>query len=157
MALDTPFADLALRLALLHDGVLLLRLTVVEDRPLAGAGALLDRLGEAVLDLESWLGEASEQAARGRRASDTACEALVACQERFLRFQRGFSAEIAGCERVAEIATLGRERGGEWAGWARSVQSAVDQAQTLTLDVNEALFHCFREMAEKPTAKLERT
>src|SRR4051794_33972704 len=116
MALETAFAEATLRIERLRDGLIGLRLAVVEDKPLEGAGALLDRLGEAVLDLEAWLGESLEAAVQGRRAVEyprdleAARNALTHCQESFLRFQRGLSAEVTSFGRIADLAALQRGR-----------------------------------------------
>ncbi|MFL6258572.1 MAG: hypothetical protein ACJ76Y_02570 [Thermoanaerobaculia bacterium] len=170
MALDGAFGELTLRLERLRDGLLGLRLAVVEDKPLQGAGALLDRLGEAVIDLEEWLGESLDAAVQGRRAVEyprdleAARDALAHCQERFLRFQRGFSAEVTSFGRIADLAALERGRGREWTSWVKSVRDSIDQCQGATHDVDEALFQGWKEIAEQAgapasphTPSLERT
>ena len=163
MAIDTALGDLSLRLERLHDALTSLRLTVVEDRPLAGAGALLDRLGEAALDLEQRLGLALGWARRGRQAAGYPCDseglrqALASCQAEALHAARELTSEMASCERVGELFALERERGGEWASWARSLRGAVDQCQSLSHDVNEALFECWNQMAERAGATLVST
>jgi hypothetical protein len=170
MALDNAFEDLSLRLERLRDGLVGLRLAVVEDKPLQGAGALLDRLGEAVLDLEEWLGESLEAAALGRRAAqyprdlEASRDALATCQERFHHFQRQLSTEVASFERIGDLASLARGRGREWTSWVASVRGSIDQCQGATHDVSEALFQCWKEIAERAgtpasdkTPSLERT
>jgi hypothetical protein len=157
MALDTALGDLSMRLERLHDALVGLRLTVVEDKPLDGAGALLDRLGETALDLEARSGDALGWIRQGRRAAsypldlDGTRQTLAACQSEVHHLQRSFSAEIGSCRRIVEIAAL-EERGAEWASWTRGVRGAIDQCQTLSHDVNEALFECWREMAERTGA-----
>jgi len=158
MALDTALGDLSLRLERWHDGLLGLRLTVIEDKPLQGAGALLDRLGETVLDLEQRLGISLGWARRCRQAAeyprdfDTLRQTLASCQEQVLHVQRELSSEVASCGRIGELFALERERGGEWVSWARSLRGAIDQCQTLSHDVSEALFQCWREIAERAGA-----
>lgn len=170
MALDTALGDLSLRLERLHDALVGLRLTVVEDKPLQGAGALLDRLGEAVLDLEEWLGGSLEAAALGRRAAqyprdlEVSLDALATCHERFQHFQRELSTEITSFERIGDLASLAQGRGREWTSWVASVRGSIDQCQGATHDVGDALFQCWREIAERAgapasnkTPSLERT
>jgi hypothetical protein len=158
MALDTALGDLALRLERLHDALVGLRLTVVEDKPLQGAGALLDRLGETALDLEQRLGISLGWARRCRQAAeyprdlDALRQSLAPCQEQVLYAQRELSSEVASCERIGELFALQRERGGEWASWTRSLCGAIDQCQTLSHDVDEALFECWKQMAERAGA-----
>jgi hypothetical protein len=167
MAVDSAFEELARRLQALRDALVGLRLAVVEDRPLQGAGALLDRLGEAVLDLEEWLGESLEAALQGRRTLqyprdlEATREALAVCQERFQRFQRGLSTEVTSFERISDLAALEHGRGREWSGWVKSVRGSIDQCQGASHDVNEALFLSWKEIAGAPasdkTPSLERT
>lgn len=170
MALETSFDELSLRLERLHDALTGLRLAIVEDKPLQGAGALLDRLGEAVLDLEEWLGGSLEAAAMGRRAAqyprdlEASHNALATCHERFLRFQRQLSAEVTSFERIGDLLSLAHGRGREWTSWVASVRSSIDQCQGATQDVSEALFQCWKEIAERAgapasdkTPSLERT
>ncbi|HKI04666.1 MAG TPA: hypothetical protein VKK31_21985 [Thermoanaerobaculia bacterium] len=170
MAIDTAFGDLSLKMDRLRDVLLGLRLAVVEDKPLQGAGALLDRLGEAVLDLEEWLGESLEAAALGQRAAqyprdlEASRDALATCQERFQRFQRQLSSEVTSFERIGDLASLAHGRGREWTSWVASVRGSIDQCQGATHDVSEALFQCWQEIAERAgapasnkTPSLERT
>lgn len=155
MALDSAFGELTLRLQRLCDGLIGLRLTVVEDHPQQGAGALLDRLGEAVIDLEEWLGEALEAAVQGQRSVQYPCDleaarnALTTSQERFQHFHRGLSTEVTSFERIGDLASLAHERGREWASWVASVGSAVGQCRSSNHDVSEALFQCWKEISER--------
>jgi hypothetical protein len=155
VALETAFGELSLRLERLHDALLALRLAVVEDKPLEGAGALLDRLGEAALDLEGRCGEALGWVHQGQRAVQYPVDfagvrqTLAACHAASHQLRREFSTEIGSCRRVVEIASL-EGRGGEWASWSRSVRDAIDQCQALGLDVEETLFECWKEMAGVP-------
>ena len=158
MALDNALGDLSLRLERLHDALVGLRLTVVEDKPLQGAGALLDRLGETAMDLEQRLGISLGWARRCRQAAeyprdlDAVRQSLAPCQEQVLYVQRDFSSEVASCGRIGELLALQRERGGEWASWTRSLCGAIDQCTALGHDVDETLFECWKQMAERPGA-----
>jgi hypothetical protein len=159
MALDTAFGDLSLRLEQLHDALVGLRLTLVEDKPLEGAGALVDRLGEVALDLEARLGQCLGQARRGQRAAqyprddEAARQALSSCHEGLQEVGRELSSEVASFRRIEELTALGRERGGEWTGWVRILSSAVEQCQSTSHDVDKALYACWREMAERAGAR----
>ena len=44
---------------------------------------------------------------------------------------------------------MGRERQGEWLAWAHSVKAALDQCQQPLYDVDDALFLCWQEIAER--------
>ena len=156
MSLENAFGELALRLERLHDALMALRLALVEDKPLAGAGALLDRLGETAMDLEGRCGEALGWIRQGRRAAqyppdfEAARRTLAACHTETHQIRRDFSLEIGSCRRIVEIASL-EGRGGEWASWSRSVRGAIDQCWALDLEADETLIQCWQEMAGVPT------
>jgi hypothetical protein len=154
----TAFGALGLDLTRLHDGLEGLRLALVEDRPLLGAGALLDRLGEIALDLEEQSAQALAWAAAGQRAAEShgghpaARRALVSCQALCLALQRTFAAEVVSYERILEIAALERERKGEWAAWVESVRRCLEQCQEAAQSTSEALFECWKEIADRAGA-----
>lgn len=155
MTVETAFGALCRDLARLHDGLQELRLAVVEDKPLQGAGAFLDHLGEIALDLEEQSAEALSWATAGQRTVETrrgvhqARRALVTCQERCLAIQRTFASEVLSYERVLEIGALERERRGEWEAWVKSVHRALEQCQEASQSTSEALFECWKEIAEQ--------
>lgn len=155
MTVETSLGSLCMDLERLHDGLQGLRLALVEDKPLQGAGALLDRLGEIALDLEersaealSWA-TAARQAFEASRGFEPTRRALVSCQERCLEIQRKLSSEIVTYERILEIGALERERRGEWAAWVESVRRALEQCQEASQSTSEALFECWKGISER--------
>lgn len=155
MALETAFQELDLQFQKLLEALLGLRVTVVEDKPLRDDVMLSDLLGDACEDLLGWCTEARAAAREGARAlagqQDLHCarRQLTICQDRYNRITHKFSLDLVAYERIAEINRLGRERGGEWRTWASSVKTSLDACQQPLYDVNQALFHCWQEIADR--------
>lgn len=157
MSLRSEFQTLYAQLRKLNDALVALRVTVVEDRPLAGGPAiLLDAFGDAAEDMLGWLEESRRSAAPlaeapSDRAFDVnrARQSLVFCQDQFNRVAARFAFDLISYERVSELMRLGRERRGEWRAWAASVKESLDGCQQQMYDVNHALFRCWQEIAER--------
>ncbi len=155
MALEATFQDLAVQFEKLRDVLCGLRLTVVEDKPSEDDAMLVEDFGDTVMDLLEGVDGASAAANEGRTAVghpldiERARRALTACHERFNRIMHHFSSDLMCYERVSELERLGRERGGEWPVWTFSVKEALDRCQPPLYDVNQALFRCWQEIAER--------
>jgi hypothetical protein len=59
------------------------------------------------------------------------------------------SSDLLSYELVAELATFGSERGGEWLAWSNALKEALDGCRQPAFDVNQALFICWQEIAER--------
>lgn len=155
MALESSFQDLAGQLRKLHDMLLALRLTVVEDKPLRGEAALVDHLEDAILDLMGALDECQKAAAAGRKAVghpldlDRARRALAACQDRFHGIEAQYTGRLASYEKIKDLAGLARDRRGEWVPWAGSVKSGVERCREPLDAASKALARCWQEIAER--------
>jgi len=155
MALEAAFKDLGVHLHTLCEGLLGLRTTVVEDKPLRGDSVLVDVFGNAADDLLGWSEEALAAAREGQQACRHPIDlhgvqgALTTCQERFNRITYQFSSDLIHYERIAELRRFGRQRGGEWRAWTNSIKEALNECQQLLFDVNQTLFRCWQEMAER--------
>jgi hypothetical protein len=155
MALEAAFKELCTNLHKLHEGLIGLRTTVVEDKPLCGDIVLVDVFGDASDDLLGWLEEALADAREGQQATthpvdlDRARRALTTCQERFNRISQRFSSDLVCYERIAELTRFGRKRGGEWRAWAASVKQALDRCQQPLYALSQTLFRCWQEIAER--------
>ena len=155
MALEAAFQELVAQLGTLRDSLMGLRVTVVEDRPLVGGVILADTLGDSVEDLLGWLEEALEGAVEGQQAVghptdvDRARRSLTACQEQYNRIAHRFSSELISYERMEQLTSLGHQRGRGWLAWTDSVKEALDRCQQPLYDTNQALFFCWREIAER--------
>ena len=155
MTLEASFETLCLRLQRLQDVVTPLHVTVIEDRPLEGAVALVDEFSNAAEDLLGTLSAAFEAAKEARQAvkyppdAQGARRSLVICQEQFNDcFYRLFSNPIS-YERLAELTSFGSKRGGEWGAWTDIVKDAIDRCRQPAFDVNQALSLCWQEIADR--------
>jgi hypothetical protein len=155
MSVTAVFQELALNLQTLHDALLALRTTILEDRPLPGDHVLVDRLGDRVDDI---IGEISEsltavcaiQPAGCQTVEwEQICQTLVTCQSGYNRALRNYWSELVAYEQIADLLRLGRERGGEWRPWSASVHQGLSYCQQPLFAVNEALFHGWQEIANR--------
>lgn len=160
MSLRTEFQSLYAQLESLHEALSELR-AAIDDRPPKGESVLLlDSFGDAVEDTLGWLGEALALVApavgggaqqRGETGFDVnrARQALVFCQDQFNRITHRFTFDLVSYERVSQLMQLGRERRGEWQGWAVGVRRELEACQQHLYDTSQALFRCWQEIAER--------
>jgi hypothetical protein len=158
MALAPAFHELTARLDRLREALLALRVTVAEDRPLAGEALLVDQLDEAVEEAVGYLEEAVGAAGQGKKAVEAPVDlerartALAACHAKVNLFGRRLCADLLGFERIAGLRRLARRRGGEWPPWALSVQRGAEACRQPLHEVHEALLDCWQEVAERSAA-----
>jgi hypothetical protein len=154
MPIERTFQDLSTQLRRLHDTLLALRLTVVEDRPLKGDAALVDQLEDSILDQMGLLDEGLKAAQAALKAVGhppdfgQARSALTHCQEHFHGIEGQFSADLVSYEKLKDLASLGA-RGGEWRPWAISVKQGIEQCRQPLDDASKALAACWQEIAER--------
>ena len=160
MGLDAAFTMLEGRLHALQEALTGLRTTIVEDRPLrAGASredtpALVDILGDGADNLAGCALEAGAALRDSRQAAlhgdmDGMRRALAACHTQAGAIAQQLFAELATYERIADLARVGRTRGGEWRAWAAGVKQALDTCRQPLFDVQHALMECWLEVAER--------
>jgi hypothetical protein len=140
MASTNVYASLEQEIGRLRDAFLALRVTVVEDRPLDEGTLLVDALGDVAEELLAGAQEALVHARQGE---------LSTCHEEYHRMQRRFAVDLVSYERIAEIARLGRSRGGEWKAWASSVRAGAEACRQPLEETGAALVACWREAAER--------
>jgi hypothetical protein len=132
-----------------------LRLTAVEDRPLRDEVLLVERLGNAVDDLQGWLEEAAAAARDAQSAvrhpldGYHACAALALANDRFIRLEYKFFCERVSYEEINDLTVFGRRRGREWLGWTGSVIQAFGQCRAPLRELDEALLLCWQELSER--------
>jgi hypothetical protein len=145
------------RLVALRDATRALRLTVVDDLPSDTELMQVDELGNAVDDLVGWGSEALGEAAAAELAMavhgdvGSGLRRLIASQERFNRFLDCWSGRLTTYRTLDELASLARERGGEWAGWVAMVRVGLDRSQVPLRGADAAYFACWKEVAELAT------
>lgn len=155
MAVEAAFHALEERLRTLRSAFRALRVIAVEDRPQGGDSALLDAMEDAVEDILGWTREALGAAARGCAAItsfmdvDQARRALTAAQELLDRIGQRLTYDLLSYERLTELATLGEERGGEWVGWAETMNGTLDGCRKPLYDTGQAVLLCWQELTEK--------
>lgn len=159
MSLQTEFQSLYAQLENLCEALAALR-TAIDDRPPQGGTVLLlDAFGDAVEDTLGWLEEAlalsapliQETQQKGLSGFDMnrTRHALVFCQEQYNRIMNRFMFDLVSYDRVAQLMQLGRERRGEWQGWAGIVKRELEGCQQHLYDTNQVLFRCWLEIAER--------
>lgn len=154
MPIERTFRDLSTQLRRLHDTLLALRLTVVEDRPLNGDAALVDQLEDSILDQMGLLDEGLKAAQAALKAVGHPTDlgqarlALSNCQERFHGIEQQFSADLVSYEKLKDLVSLGG-RGGEWPLWANSVKQGIEQCRQPLDGASKALAACWQEIAER--------
>jgi len=135
--------------------LLLLRATVVRDRPLEDDSVLVDLYADGTDDLLEQAGkmlsaaEAGLEAARQQAGSERAPRALIRCQEAFNDLALKFSFNLYAHDRLSDLESLGREQGAGWRRWTDEVHAALEHCQRAIYDVNEALFVCWQEHIEQ--------
>jgi hypothetical protein len=155
VAIEAEFQHLIGKFDAAREALAGLRLTAVEDRPLRDQVLLVERLADAVDDLIGWLDEALAAAGDAQKAirhplnGYRACEALALANDRFIQLEYKFFSAGVSYEEISELTRFGQRRGREWLGWTRSVVQALDQCRAPIRELDEALLHCWRELAER--------
>jgi hypothetical protein len=156
MAVEPSFRELCAKLSGLCEALAGLRMTVVEDRPLAGGSLLAESLGDVAEELLAEAREALDCAQAALRAAgppldaERARTALAACQESFLPVLTRYFSELVRYESLAELHRLGRERGNEWRAWAGTVHQGAEACRLPVHDACAALFAGWRESGDAP-------
>jgi hypothetical protein len=155
VALEAAFEKLFSELRKLQDTLVAVRLTVVEDKPVRGEAALVDKMGDTILDIMGSIDEALRAARSARKAIGNpmdlngARRALAICQARFHRAGQEFAGELVSYERLKDLARLGNERRGEWIPWANSAKQGIEQCRYPLDEAGKALAACWEEIAER--------
>jgi hypothetical protein len=141
------------RVRTLQEALEALGTTVDEDRPTRDDVVVAARLSDDLLAARGLLEEVLTAADAACRAiaypldGDRARRELSVCQKQFQRFAHAFSFELAGYDRIDDLASVGRERGREWLAWVSVVRQALEQCQVLAEEVGNALFLCWQELS----------
>jgi hypothetical protein len=155
VVLQKGFRALRGQLRELQEVLEALNTTVEEDRPRRKDVVVASSLSDAVLAVRGFLEESCAAADEACEAVehaidlDRARRALITCQERFHRVANEFSHELACCERMADLASVARERGRDWASWVKVVKQGLAQCQALVEEGREALFLCWQDLTER--------
>jgi hypothetical protein len=154
MALEKAFRELVSELGKLGEALHELRITY-GDKPPQGEVALVDRLGDSIVDAVGWFEEALAAAVNAEKSVeyplnfDLARKELTACQERFNRMVQQYWLELVSYERIAGLTRFGRQRGGEWRHWTGTVNEGLERCREPLNDASQALFQCWQELTER--------
>ena len=125
-----------------------------------GTVALVDDLDNAVTELTSSVEEAAASLGQAAHASqadgslDVVRSALRHTHELLNRFTasyiRLFVPEIPENDSmVAELLTMGHERGSQWSDWNRVVKTSIERCATPLQKAADSLLDCWSELAER--------
>jgi hypothetical protein len=152
MTLEATFKDLTARwdrlAEELEQGLLW---SVTETMP-AEEHALATHYVDATTDL---IAAAREGLTASRTATDDgpnlirAGRALLLCQEQYNALVRLFRTRMASRGRRRRLRRFGREKGGAWRDWTVHVRRAMDRCHRPIDDLNDALFGCWQELADR--------
>lgn len=154
MTLEATFKALNTHLRMLHGEFSGLRTTIREDKPIEGDVVFVDMFGDTMDDLLGRLEEMLTAAQAGQQTSaqqldlSRAWRILATCQEQFNHLQYQFF-DLISYNRLAPLVYFGGEQGGEWRAWVNSVKEMLDRCQQPLYDVNQVLFQCWQEIAER--------
>jgi hypothetical protein len=80
---------------------------------------------------------------------DRVRQSLKTCQEAFFLASEKLSSDLLSYDRIEELMSFGRERGGGWLRWATNVKVAVESCRGPFIEANRALFSCWQELNER--------
>jgi hypothetical protein len=158
MGLEAAVTNLVETLKALTASVEEVQFCAVEDRPKRGDSVLIDLVDSAAEDLKAQVRHARLAAKRMRKALGPPLDlerlrhSLGACQHSHTAAAQRFAAEMHCYDRIADLKRLGRERGGEWKGWATELVRAVEHCEAPLGAVGQALVDCWQEVAERAGA-----
>lgn len=154
MSLKQSFSELTEKLDRLREEFLLLKGLGVDDAPEDLAAALHDAFTDAIEDIIGCVNKASDaahhsdQSLAGGIDLNGVVEGLVRCNESWNRASLRYWSGLNSYERVSTLMDLGRARGGEWAAWAKGVEAGLNKCSGPMLDLDRAIFECWREIGE---------
>lgn len=153
MALEASFNQLSEQLQQLDEALAELHQSVIE-KPRKHDVVLVDLFSDAVDELCGWLAEAEFAAREGISAAvldslSPVRRSLKTCQEKLNLIADRLISDLLCYERIAELTSLGCNRGGEWMIWTRNVKTALDACRTPLYEVNQAIFACWLELTER--------
>jgi hypothetical protein len=152
MVVEQRYQELWNALHQLRECWLELRLMLREDRPQRGATLLVEHLGDDADDGVGALDEALAAVVGLLQAPDdvrSGGRALDTAHRQVARVQRTYWTRLCSRERHAELRSLGRRRGGEWAVWTEGVPEALARVPARLGGVDDALRRAWLELVER--------
>jgi hypothetical protein len=143
MILRTEFAVLGARLRDLAEAWRALTVCVVEDRPPGDGLAVSDHLAEVVAD-----GTGELLGALGSGVWKPTADSLNTAACTLVRLRSRLESEFRSYPAGSRLRRSVRERGRQWRGWARSVESGVDRCAESLEAAENAMLRCWSEVVE---------
>jgi len=154
MSLKVSFSQLTEKLDRLREEFLTLKRVGVDEQPPGLAVALQDAFADAMEEILAVLGKATDaahqadQCLSGGIDVNGVMEALIRCNEACNRASLRYWSALNSGERISALTELGRERGGEWESWTRSIEVGLKKCSEPMLGLNQVIFECWREIGE---------
>jgi hypothetical protein len=126
---------------------------ILDDRPPTDTPKLVEDLVDAVDDVQGRVEAAISPAASAlagtgeRRDLDRVRRELASCQREYVEAFREFLLDVDGRHRRTWLASLGRERRGEWEGWVAAVDLSIDRCRLPLFEADRALGLGWEELA----------
>jgi hypothetical protein len=158
MTIEATFNSLLGHHRTLREALQNLRLTIVEDRPRGDSVVILERMSDAIDDLNGWLEESHAAVGRGAKAvsypidGPRAIAGLSDASARFEQLHDQFFFGLAGYRQMTDLAGLCQSRGREWRAWSDGVKEAIDQTSLAIREIQRALLSSWQELAERMSA-----
>lgn len=154
MSLKASFSQMTEKLDRLREEFLALKTLGVDDQPPDVAAALQDAFADAMEDILGFINKASDtahhadQSLAGGIDMTGVIEGLTRCNESWNRVSHRYWSALNSYERLSALMDLGRGRGGEWEAWTRSIEVGLNKCSGPMLELNQAIFECWREIGE---------
>jgi len=154
VSLKVSFSQLTEKLDRLREEFLTLKRVGVDEQPAGLAAALQDAFADAMEEILALLGKATDaahqadQCLTGGIDVNGVMEALIRCNEACNRASLRYWSALNSGEKISALMELGRERGAEWAAWAKRIEAGLGKSSHPMLGLNQALFECWREIGE---------
>jgi hypothetical protein len=154
MSLKSSFSQLTNKLDRLREEFLLLKALGVDDQPEGMAVALQDAFADALEDIIASINSATDAAHQANQSLtggidiSGVLESLTRCNESWNRVSLRYWSALNSYEGLSVLMELGRTRGGEWQAWTRSIEAGLNKCSAPMLELNQAIFECWREIGE---------
>jgi len=126
-----------------------------DDKPPRGETYPVQQFSDALVGLLGSIDEAVSAADAAVSALgpppdlDRAHRCLAACQEQVREIDQRVTADLMSFERLSQLQSLARRRGGEWPGWLKCLRAGLEDCRSPLRETNAALLHCWQEIAER--------
>jgi hypothetical protein len=159
VAVEAAFENLAQELDALRELLREIAVTVQQDHPQLPDSSLVERLGDTLTDLQSWIEEAFAAAASAHKSAAEAPPDLLGARrslsvshENFHRASRMLYSDFLSYERIVQLVNFAKEHGREWLAWVQAVRQGLDRCPAQLQAVSEAHLRCWQELAERAEA-----